>query len=299
MPTKLESSLPVVGVLLATSNPPEYISEQVKSIENQIGVVTKIYWGDYGSSDNVKKFIRNLLKNCNYAEIKIDLPGPAANFFELLRNSKEEFIAFADQDDIWLPNKLQEQVATLRKTPETPSLDHSTVQILKGGELLPSRNLCANHSFEALAFSNCCQGCTIMINSKAQNVILDSLPDKIHWHDWWIGLVISVTGAIHKSESTQVIYRIHDSNTIGIPTFRKKVLNVLKRNSGLVSYQIEEIMQRFELNNKASNQELDTIAGLVSRNILVRLKYIIRDKKRRNGIFQDFLRRLLWVAKRP
>ena len=292
------NQLPNVAVLLATHNPPGFIDQQIESIKRQFGVKVKIYWGDYGSSKETKNHIRILLNDIEFIEFEIRNPGPAKNFFELLKNADEEYISFSDQDDIWLPNKLFYQVNQLKKTPHIPSLTHSTAQILKNGKVIPRKSLCLDHKFNSLALSNCCQGCTLMINSAAKKVILDSLPEKIIWHDWWMGLVISVTGIIHYSPHTEVLYRIHHSNTIGIPSNLKKILLSIKRPSGLVSFQIHQILKNYSINGKILNQELTLINDLTSNSIMRRLNANIRVKKR-EALLQYLLRRILWTIKKP
>ena len=82
---KCESAIiPVVDVLLATHNPTEFVIEQIDSIKSQVGVKTKIYWGDYGSSKQAKEFVRNLLTDMDFMEFQVQNPGPAENFFYLL-----------------------------------------------------------------------------------------------------------------------------------------------------------------------------------------------------------------------
>ena len=105
MTNQKESTAPLVAVLLATNNPSDHIEEQIQSIRLQKNVKTVIYWGDYQSSTHTKKKIRKLLGGFDYREYEILESGPAANFFFLLKQSKEDYIAFADQDDVWLPNK--------------------------------------------------------------------------------------------------------------------------------------------------------------------------------------------------
>jgi rhamnosyltransferase len=290
---------PNVAVLLATHNPPKFIEQQIESIKNQIGVNVQIYWGDYDSSVETKNYIRKLLKSVQFQEFDIKNPGPAENFFELLKKATEEFIAFADQDDIWLPNKLSNQVNQLKKTPLVPSLVHSTVQILKDEQLTPRKPICSEHKFFSLALSNCCQGCTLMINSVAQRKILNSLPEKIIWHDWWIGLVVSSTGVVHYSKQVEVIYRIHNSNTIGIPSTFNKIFLAIRRPSGQISWQINQILKSFQKIEGASSQDIALIRCLISESFIMRLKgnleLIIRE-----GIFsQNLLRRILWTIKRP
>jgi cellulose synthase/poly-beta-1,6-N-acetylglucosamine synthase-like glycosyltransferase len=53
--------------------------------------------------------------------------GPSANFFSLIEQATYEFVALADQDDIWLPHHLISAINRLSKTPDLPSMTFSTV----------------------------------------------------------------------------------------------------------------------------------------------------------------------------
>ena len=294
-----DSAIPLVAVLLATNEPTEYIKEQLESIRLQNNVRTIIYWGDYGSSPSAKENVRKLLKGFEYREYEILDSGPAANFFFLLEQTVEDYVAFADQDDVWLPNKLTNQVNLLQNTPGIPSLAHSNSELLVGHRRLSKRSRCNNHDFFSLAITNCCQGCTIMINKAAKRKICSSLPTKVIWHDWWMGLVVSLTGHIYFDVNTEVLYRIHKSNTIGIPNRWKRIHNYLVRPSGLIAYQIEEAISRFDNGNALLKEEYAQLHEMTSidwkRRLISNLKFL-RAKSR--NLDEVFLR-IAWIIKRP
>jgi glycosyltransferase involved in cell wall biosynthesis len=293
------NQIPTVAILLATHNPSDYIIEQIESIKKQIGVEIRVYWGDYGSSEETKKCIRNLLSNVDFKEFEINKSGPAENFFELLKNANEEYIAFSDQDDIWLPNKLNDQVNLIKKSPSTPSLAHSTSQILKNKKIIKRKSLCAEHKFISLALSNCCQGCTLMINSKAQTLILDTLPVNIVWHDWWIGLLISAYGTIYYSTNCEVLYRIHNTNVIGIPGRFRKITNSIRRPSGLVSYQISQALNILKGSLMISNEEFALVHGLTSNSLKERLKSNFKVWQKSGSFSKDSMKRIYWTVRKP
>jgi glycosyltransferase involved in cell wall biosynthesis len=292
-------NLPLVGILLATHNPSEFIAEQINSIKQQENVRVKIYWGDYGSSVTNKEYVRNLLKDQDFREYQIHEPGPAENFFFLLEQANEEFIAFSDQDDIWLPRKLINQVDFLRECTRTPGLVHSNSEIIYKGKRLMKKSRCQKHDFPTLAFTNCCQGCTLMINSAARERILSSIPEGIIWHDWWIGLVISLTGKIFYTEQTEVLYRIHGGNLIGLPNFFQRIIIFLNRPTGQISYQINEVVSRFGTLNSNDPKGFQRILNSCSPNWRTRFLSNLTDVKRRQTVTDDFLRRLTWTLRQP
>ena len=290
---------PKVAVLLATHNPNNFIKEQISSIASQESVSIKIYWGDYKSDQAAKSMVRNLLAPLDFVEIEINEPGPAANFFSLLMASQEEYIAFADQDDVWLPMKLINQVRILEPNSAIPSLVHSNSALLVNNKITKKASLCSKHDFESLAFTNCCQGCTLMINGAARRIIVSELPQKILWHDWWIALAISLAGKIYFSEDTDTLYRLHDANLVGIPSFSRKIRNNLSRRPGVASNQINEAIARFNVQNMVNNEQLKAIQNLISKRRFIRLKAAFVDRKRRSNLAEDLLRRILVVVRMP
>lgn len=290
---------PLVAVLLATHNPTNLIAHQIESIKHQVDVTTRIYWGDYGSPETIKQYVRKLLQGTDFIEYTINKSGPAENFLYLLNQSNEDYIAFSDQDDIWLPKKLRNQVNSLEGNKSIPSLVHSNSDLLIGAKHVIRKSQCKNHDFATLAVSNCCQGCTVMINSAAREIVLSSLPDGIIWHDWWIGLVISLTGQIFSSTETEVVYRIHAHNTIGLPNFSKRVRNFVNRPSGLISYQINEAINRFGYFKKNESNEFTMLRDLTSANIKTRFVSFFRYSVTQKITIRNFFRRLAWVLKQP
>ena len=288
-----------MAVLLATHNPSKFIGEQIKSIAAQSGVRIRIYWGDYGSTDSCKAYVRDLLKDFDFREFKINCSGPAANFFFLLKQTNESYIAFADQDDIWLPSKLINQVNQLLEVGQYPALTHSTSEILLGSKRFERNSICLGHDFASLIFANCCQGCTMMINFDARRILLQSLPKNLVWHDWWIGLVISLTGIILYNRETQVLYRIHENNTIGLPRRILKLKRFLDRPTGNIEYQINEIVERFESVYPQNEKILRVILGCVSKDWKKRFVANLKGPRRRSNLVEEVIHRISWIVKQP
>jgi hypothetical protein len=294
-----KNSLPTVAVLLATHKPGDYIYPQIHSIKNQIGVNLQIYWGDFGSSFEEKERIRECLYGCKVNEVNIASAGPANNFFTLLRESKEEYVSFCDQDDVWLPNKTINQITILHNAGQIPALVHSNSAVLQNEVISTKPTICLDHSFNSLAFYNCCQGCTMTMNAAAREVILENLPDEIIWHDWWAALVISLTGKIFFSKDTDTLYRLHDNNAIGIPTKMRRVTRFICRKPGLVSYQIQSALNLFGHRVQLEEKELFQIKRIISPNRVDRFVGALKDVKRRPKAYEDLIRRILLVIKQP
>lgn len=112
------NSIPKVVILLATYNGEAFVAEQISSILSQTGVDVHIYVRDDGSSDGTLALVSTLqTASPDHITVVRDELGAtgsaAANFFALLENTHFktfDYVAFADQDDIWLPAKLRRAV---------------------------------------------------------------------------------------------------------------------------------------------------------------------------------------------
>jgi glycosyltransferase involved in cell wall biosynthesis len=293
--------LPKIAVILATHNPSEYLVEQIESINAQEGVEVKIYWSDDRSDDDSKARTRQILSLSNYVEVASKSIGATSNFFNLLSETTEKYIAFADQDDIWLPSKLLNQSQALNSHTEYPALTHSNPMIITKRGVKQKKSICTDHAIRTLIFENCCQGCTLMINSKARELILDSPYQFAYWHDWWILLLIASVGKVETSLNSEVLYRIHDKNTIGLPNFKKRIVNSLRKPPGYLMnqfYLLTNFINEFEQSPNLSS-EIKSIMRMNTSSRKKRLILAFIDPPRRKNYLEDIWRRILLVRQIP
>ena len=298
-----DSDLPVVAVLLATHNPTETVEDQINSIYAQNSVKVKIYWGDDRSTDETKDYVRKLLAGKNYVEIKDTGVGATKNFLHLLRFPNEEYIAFSDQDDIWLPEKLIQHISLIKDSSDLPALSHSNSMVLKNGKTYKKKSICQDHTFYKLSWQNCVQGCTILLNSKAQK-LLNSMPQNyVLAHDWWAAQVISLYGKIFFNENIDLLYRIHSENEVGLPGTVARVKRSLSRPPNVQSRQALEILGHISTLPVLNFFEVAAMRGhwehISSARRVSRLKIALTEKKARKSLIEDVWRRILFFVRAP
>jgi glycosyltransferase involved in cell wall biosynthesis len=297
------SELPEVAVLLATHNPTETIEEQINSIYAQKSVKVNIYWGDDRSTEESKEYVRKLLAGKDHVEISDTGVGATKNFLHLLQFPTEEYIAFSDQDDIWLPEKLAQHVSLIKDSSDLPALSHSSSIVLKNGTIRKKKSVCQDHTFYQLSWQNCVQGCTILLNSKAQQ-LLNSMPQNyVLAHDWWAAQVISLYGKIFFNESVDTQYRIHSTNDVGLPRNIERSKRVIFRDSGVKSQQAREILSFESSSFTTGSNNIELMRRywqqIYAGGFLARLKIALTDKKARKSRFEDLLRRGILCFKAP
>jgi glycosyltransferase involved in cell wall biosynthesis len=103
---------PLVSVIIPTYNRTDYLEITLKSVISQTYTNIEIIVVDDGSDGNANKALCDLFSNVIYIRIK-NSGGPARPRNKGIEMAKGELLAFTDDDDIWLPQKLEAQVSVL------------------------------------------------------------------------------------------------------------------------------------------------------------------------------------------
>lgn len=254
-------------ILLATYNGEKYIDELLGSLLKQSYTDWRILAHDDGSSDNTLKKLKDfeiLYPNkITIIDDGIKLGGAMKNFRHLLIHCTANYIAFCDQDDIWLPEKLQLSMDLISKneqqfgtntplcvftdlsiTDEALNITHSSMMHANGVVIEDFTNI------NNLAYSNCIPGCSMLINKKAIQVSTP-MPNESIMHDWWVALsVLYQGGNISMVDKPMILYRQHGSNTLGFK--KNNVLTAIFKVFSFSKY-INEFQQVYISNKNFVN----------------------------------------------
>ncbi len=115
-----QESNDLVSVIIPVYNGEHYIEQAIYSVINQTYKFLEIILIDDGSTDRSKNIIKSIQteqvsRKINYFYQKNQGVAIARN--QGISHSKGEYIAFLDQDDIWMPNKLSLQIKFLKDNP--------------------------------------------------------------------------------------------------------------------------------------------------------------------------------------
>lgn len=212
-----------VMVLLSAYNGDKYIKEQIESILNQAGVNVKLLIRNDGGDPEEKT--RNIIREYALKDDRVSLIegenlGCARSFWTLLQvASPADYYAFADQDDVWLPDKLKAATDFLKKFDNTlPQLYCGSVKIVDSELKLISRATVGGKAYATkfpLPFvKSVAPGCTFVFNEKARAICAKYHGD-LEIHDWMLTKIISVFGEVHFDDKAYMLYRQHGNNEIG------------------------------------------------------------------------------------
>ena len=266
-----------VAILLSTFNGRAFLREQLDSLLGQTHHDWVLYWRDDGSDDDTRAVIKEFADRAGQGRC-LEIPGPsgnlgpAASFHSLLRAvcdalAQSDVVAFADQDDIWLPNKLERGLGALARLPaEVPAL-YCARQVLVDAQLnLIGLSVLASNdgAFPAALTQNLATGCTVMLNRRAAQLVAASTPSTATQHDWWCYLVVTAAGGILIQDSEPVIlYRQHGGNAVGAPRSKAhRAVGVLKRGP-------QAFMNVLRQNVEALSAQPDLLTGRARAEVLL------------------------------
>ena len=108
---------PRVSVLMSTYNGEKYLHEQINSILGQQGVEIHLLIRDDGSSDGTVEICKEYAKKYNQITFyQGENLGVGKSFLDLLKHAPDaDYYSFADQDDVWLEDKIIRAVTMIKK----------------------------------------------------------------------------------------------------------------------------------------------------------------------------------------
>jgi len=225
---------PEVEVLLATYNGERFLREQVESILSQSYARLRVLARDDASSDGTVELLAGYAerwpKRFRVMEAGEATGSAKGNFLRLMRAATGEYICFADQDDVWLPDKVRLSVEAMRGLEErhgreTPLLVFTDLRVMDEELRMISESMWAwsgvdprnAHRLERLLGQNVVTGCTAMMN-RPMLELARRIPEAATMHDRWIGLLAASMGAVEVVREGTVLYRQHGANVIGAPS---------------------------------------------------------------------------------
>lgn len=220
----------MIAVLMSTYNGSVYLDCQLDSLVKQTYSDFKVYIHDDGSIDDTLDKLNTYCKDYpnKFVLFKNDPKhlGAYGSFMWLLESVQSDYYMFCDQDDYWLPNKVELSIECIKelesKHPAMPIVVHTDLIVVDENlnELVPSywkyRNFKIRYSekFEYLPFGNIITGCTMILNNSAKRISLPA-SQNAGMHDFWIGVMTAKYGLIFSLDKPTIKYRKHGRNVTG------------------------------------------------------------------------------------
>lgn len=308
----------IISIALCTFNGEKYLLDQLQSIGSQTRKPDEMVVCDDASTDNTLDILNAFRKNSPFPVhiIRNDSNlGSINNFGKVLQLCKGDVIALSDQDDIWLPQKIQvtlDQMMALeeRYGNDKPLLVHTDAKVVDSNlqEIAQSlwqyqkSNPAKGLTLGSLLLQNVATGCTVMLNRPLRDMALPISPDAM-MHDWWLALVASSFGHTEHISEPTMLYRQHGRNDTGAKAWNARAavrrlsdLEETIRNMKKVNIQLQcqaaAFIERYQDVLRDSDREImAALSHLNEYNYFLRRYYMIKY----GFFYTDFLRNIGWI----
>ena len=224
MPTSRErGGAPRVAVLLATHNGRRWLPEQLESILGQQGIEVRVLAMDDESTDGTAEWLTETARTeprLSVLEGEGRGGSAAANFYRLIRSAEiadDELVAFADQDDLWMPDKLQRHAALIASR-NLDGVSSNVTSFTPDGKRTLIRKSFPQREFDYLLESPG-PGSTFLMTPRLIALAkqqLSGLAATVDYHDWLLYALARASGwGWHIDDESTVDYRQHDNNAMG------------------------------------------------------------------------------------
>ena len=234
-----------VMIIISTYNGAKHIERQLDSIFEQTNVNVRVLIRDDCSKDNTVEVVQKYAQNHPQRKIEIfkgENVGYAKSFWLGLSLSGDaDYYAFADQDDVWKPNKLIHCINAMKEVDQIPQLAYCKMQrsdihlnrlneqieILKPEQLTKKLTLIKTYNY----------GAATVINRSAKKLVcrmwpeVDDLP-----HDMWIGTLCYWFGKTYYVDEELYYWIRYDTSVTGEGTKKTAIQYRLKKTLQKKSY---------------------------------------------------------------
>lgn len=215
-----------LAVLMATCRGAAWLGPQLDSIAVQTRPPDVILVSDDGSDDGTCALLDDFAgrhPELDLSRLAGPCTGAADNFLSLVRRTPSDIdrVAFADQDDVWLPGKLERAMVALDACDRTVPVMYCARIFICDSKLrrrVPSRLPPRALGFRNALIQNIATGSTIVLNRAALQLAREAaaLTGPVVMHDWWLyQIVTGAGGRVLFDPEPQVLYRQHATNLMG------------------------------------------------------------------------------------
>ncbi len=208
---------------MCTYNGAKYLRAQLDSFGEQTHKNWRLFVSDDGSSDETIKILDEYRRRWGSERIEVrrgPSQGFCQNFLSLATDLgiEADFYAFSDQDDVWLPKKLEAALAVISSNSATSFLYCGRTSYVKD-DLQPyakSPLFAFPGTFRNALVQSIAGGNTMVFNRSAKKLLEAAGRLNPVSHDWWLYQLVSGSGGrIYYDSNSYVLYRQHSQALVG------------------------------------------------------------------------------------
>ncbi|QRQ61298.1 glycosyltransferase family 2 protein [Sphingobacterium multivorum] len=212
---------PLVSITMSTYNGEQFLEEQLQTLIEQDYPNIEIIVCDDHSSDQTWQILQKW--QIAYPKLIQIFSNPenigwSRNFGEAISHAKGQFIAWCDQDDKWMSDKISAMVETFKKNPDASLVYHDAIQFRGDNEtIVEKKDYFHWGTFQGTdpvsLFWHCrILGHRMMFKGELKKYILPAISTS---YDWWIQVLAASIGRVYYIDKKLVAQRKHENNATG------------------------------------------------------------------------------------
>lgn len=205
-----------ISVALAAYNGEKYINEQLDSILKNLSDQDEVIISDDGSTDQTRKIVLSYVEKDTRVRL-VDGPkqGIIANFEHAMKSCQGDYIFLADQDDIWMPDKVEKVMQVFEREKVLLVIHDARVMNEQLDQVMMSSffeyrgsGAGAFKNFYKNTYMGCCMAMKRTVTEK-----IFPIPRDVPMHDQWIGILSDhYFGKSFFLKEQLLLYRRHEEN---------------------------------------------------------------------------------------
>ncbi|HFU3728175.1 TPA: glycosyltransferase family 2 protein [Streptococcus suis] len=302
-----------VNILMSTYNGQQFLAEQIRSIQDQSYTDWTLFIRDDGSSDNTKEILKDFERQDSRIHLidndKSDNLGVIKSFHKLVNHDRADYYFFSDQDDVWLPNKLELSLKeTKNYLADLPLMVYMDLKVVNQDleimteSMVKSQSHHANTELVQELTENTVTGGVAMINHALAEMWQET--DDILMHDWYLALLASAFGNLVFIDRPGELYRQHSDNVLGARTLSKRFKKWIRPHIlfavywDLINNSQKQARHLLQMPLSQSNRELiEAFVTIMDKPMLERFRILRKYGLRKNKFFHTLVFTTLIVTK--
>ena len=288
-------------VMMSTYNGEKHLREQIDSILNQkTEHEIHLRIRDDGSKDRTCEIIDEYIRT--YPDqvelIRRENKGYNASFFFLIQNAEGfDYYSISDQDDVWLPDKLQIACDAIDREDADIPLLYASTSYLVHDDLVPygtTRKKEREMTMYNTIIQNICPGHTQVMNEKLIELLKGDIDtSRIYVYDSWIQNVANLYGKIIFDNEPHTYYRQYEGNQLGSGVGKLGQLFASRKRTDTgdghkYRRQIEYFQEKYEEKIKEEGYYSEIDSFLLAQAFSQKLRYVVRSKLYRQSKLETY-----------
>ncbi|HEL2202083.1 TPA: glycosyltransferase family 2 protein [Streptococcus suis] len=302
-----------VNILMSTYNGQQFLAEQIRSIQEQTYTDWTLFIRDDGSSDRTREIIKDFVEQdqrIHFIDVETDENlGVIKSFHRLVHYDTADFYFFSDQDDVWLPDKLEASLQEAQiYSPDQPLMVYMDLTVVNQDlqvmteSMIRSQSHHANTQLVEELTENTVTGGVAMINHSLAELWTGT--EDILMHDWYLALLASAFGTLVFIDKPGELYRQHADNVLGARTLSKRFKKWIRPHIlfkvywDLIKNSQKQARHLLQMPLSQSNRELiEAFVTVMDKPMLERYKTLKKYGLRKNKTFHTFVFSSLIITK--